>query len=250
MILTHFEPVEEGYEGKKIILTDNKDLIADGVQAIDDEFLEWFIENPSCEEVEIDCRLTIKENGIQELMKDEYYQKFPEELPNCVFINHYKIIIPKEEPKPIHQQIIDIVGGEERFREIAKIKPIHPKVFSEKGNELFFDEKGYLIKEELERGTIVDALKQVIDDKLKQETIDDFIKEYQKDKTYWTINEKDNEAINMKIGAKWQQEQLYSKEEVEIIANELVNWAINNIGNPNPQSGKKFDEVITKFKKK
>ena len=26
-----------------IILTDNKDLIADGVQAIDDEFLEWFV---------------------------------------------------------------------------------------------------------------------------------------------------------------------------------------------------------------
>ena len=35
----------------------------------------------------------------------------------------YKIIIPKEEPKPIHQQIIDVIGGEDRFREIAKIKP-------------------------------------------------------------------------------------------------------------------------------
>jgi len=38
---------------KKIILTDNKDLIKDGVQAIDDEFLEWFVKNPSCEEVEV-----------------------------------------------------------------------------------------------------------------------------------------------------------------------------------------------------
>lgn len=108
---------------KKIILTTDQDLIKDGVQTIDDEFLEGYVQNPNCEEVEIDCRLTIKENGIQELMKDEYYQKFPEELPNCVFINHYKIIIPKEESKPIHQQIIDIVGGEERFKEIAKIKP-------------------------------------------------------------------------------------------------------------------------------
>ena len=36
---------------KKIILTDNKDLIKDGVQAIDDEFLEWFVKNPTCEEV-------------------------------------------------------------------------------------------------------------------------------------------------------------------------------------------------------
>ena len=57
---------------KKIILTDNKDLI--GVQAIDDEFLEWFIKNPSCEEVEV----------FHQLHKDEPL---------------YKIIIPKEEPK-------------------------------------------------------------------------------------------------------------------------------------------------------
>jgi hypothetical protein len=38
---------------KKIILTTNQELIADGVQAIDDKFLEWFIKNPSCEFVEI-----------------------------------------------------------------------------------------------------------------------------------------------------------------------------------------------------
>lgn len=37
----------------KITLTTNQDLIKDGIQAIDDEFLEWFIANPSCEEVEI-----------------------------------------------------------------------------------------------------------------------------------------------------------------------------------------------------
>jgi hypothetical protein len=38
---------------KKIILTTDQDLIADGVQAIDDEFLEWFVKNPGCEEVEV-----------------------------------------------------------------------------------------------------------------------------------------------------------------------------------------------------
>ena len=38
---------------KKIILTTDQDLIKDGVQSIDDEFLEWFVKNPSCEEVEI-----------------------------------------------------------------------------------------------------------------------------------------------------------------------------------------------------
>ena len=38
---------------KKIILTTDQDLIKDGVQAIDDEFLEWFVKNPSCEWVEL-----------------------------------------------------------------------------------------------------------------------------------------------------------------------------------------------------
>jgi hypothetical protein len=38
---------------KKIILTTDQDLIKDGVQEIDDEFLEWFVNNPSCEWVEI-----------------------------------------------------------------------------------------------------------------------------------------------------------------------------------------------------
>ena len=36
---------------KRIILTTDQDLIKDGVQAIDDEFLEWFVKNPSREYV-------------------------------------------------------------------------------------------------------------------------------------------------------------------------------------------------------
>jgi len=39
---------------KKIILTTDQYLIADGVQSIDDEFLEWFVKNTSCEEVDLD----------------------------------------------------------------------------------------------------------------------------------------------------------------------------------------------------
>jgi hypothetical protein len=60
---------------KKIILTTDQDLIKDDVQAIDDEFLEWFVKNPSCEEVEIDKGY----RGIE--------------------LFNYKIIIPKEESK-------------------------------------------------------------------------------------------------------------------------------------------------------
>ena len=61
---------------KKIILTTDQDLIKDGVQAIDDTFLEWFVKNPSCEEVEVQCRYNFYAG--QDL-------------------THYKIIIPKEE---------------------------------------------------------------------------------------------------------------------------------------------------------
>jgi hypothetical protein len=43
-----------GDGSQKIILTNDKDLIKDGVQAIDDEFLEWFVKNPSCEEVDVE----------------------------------------------------------------------------------------------------------------------------------------------------------------------------------------------------
>jgi hypothetical protein len=36
---------------RKIILTTDEDLIKDDVQSIDDDFLEWFVKNPNCEEV-------------------------------------------------------------------------------------------------------------------------------------------------------------------------------------------------------
>jgi hypothetical protein len=41
--------VDGNKDAKKIILTTDQDLINDGVQAIDDEFLEWFIKNPNCD---------------------------------------------------------------------------------------------------------------------------------------------------------------------------------------------------------
>jgi hypothetical protein len=64
--------------GKPITLTTDQDLIKDGVQAIDDDFLEWFVKNPSCEKVEVykDKRLEIEQD-----------------------FEFYEIIIPKEEPK-------------------------------------------------------------------------------------------------------------------------------------------------------
>ena len=68
-----FWDLKDGYY--KIILTTDQDLIKDGVQPIDDEFLEWFVKNSSCEEIEV----------------TEYL--------DSGFSYGYKIIIPKEETK-------------------------------------------------------------------------------------------------------------------------------------------------------
>jgi hypothetical protein len=68
----------------KVVIASDPDLIADGVQAIDDEFLEWFVKNPSCESVEV-------KKGFADGTAWGYN-----------FLD-YKIIIPEEEPK---QEII------------------------------------------------------------------------------------------------------------------------------------------------
>ncbi len=68
----------KGYYGiqpinKKIILTTDQDLIKIGVQAIDDEFLEWFVKNPSCESVDINRDWGYPKIIIpQEELKQEY----------------------------------------------------------------------------------------------------------------------------------------------------------------------------------
>jgi hypothetical protein len=53
---------------KRIILTTDQDLIKDGVQAIEDEFLEWFVKNPSCDKVEIES-LSIRDGKLGYLIR-------------------------------------------------------------------------------------------------------------------------------------------------------------------------------------
>ena len=87
---------------KKIILTTDQDLINDGVQAIDDEFLEWFVKNPSCEFVDIK----------------------PFRNPNGKIVC-YKITIPQEEPKQYKVIIVgDGLPKQETLEEFAKQEAI------------------------------------------------------------------------------------------------------------------------------
>jgi hypothetical protein len=87
---------EEDYYISKIILTTDPKLIADGIQPIPDEFLEWFVKNPSCERVEV--------------VNDEYV-----DLGKDEYLDLYKIIIPKVskptamENKTPMQELIEII---------------------------------------------------------------------------------------------------------------------------------------------
>lgn len=92
----------QGEHLKKIILTTDQDLIADGVQAIDNEFLEWFVENSTCEFVEVEetfpslCCVSIKKEGKTKM------NSACMERNRCLF---YVIIIPKE--KSCTQNVVD-----------------------------------------------------------------------------------------------------------------------------------------------
>jgi hypothetical protein len=91
----------------KIILTTDIDLIKDSVQVIDDEFLEWFVSNPSCESVDVEKFRSFK----------EIYSPY-----------EYMIIIPKEEPKqencctPAGQikRYVDCVGCDRKPKQMSK----------------------------------------------------------------------------------------------------------------------------------
>jgi hypothetical protein len=98
-----------GHECKKIILTTDQDLIKDGVQAIDDEFLEWFVKNPSCERVGVE-----KEYNEERIVDGKDIGDYS-----------YKIIIPQEEPKQIkcycgHTIICDCEPLQETIEEPKK----------------------------------------------------------------------------------------------------------------------------------
>ena len=100
---------------KKIILTTDPESIEDGVQAIDDKFLEWFVKNPSCEEVEIGEGTRYEDEWIDNEDGGEIYQH-----QYCC----YKIIIPKEEPKQntkdeVNKFFVDLVCNKQETLEEA-----------------------------------------------------------------------------------------------------------------------------------
>jgi hypothetical protein len=79
---------------EKIILTTDTELINDGVQAIDNEFLQWYIKHPDCEEVEVE---EVKCKGqCWKFIESDYEDTC---LSGCELKGEYKIIIPSSDMK-------------------------------------------------------------------------------------------------------------------------------------------------------
>jgi len=150
---------------KKIILTTDPELIKNGVQAIPDEFLQWLVNNPTCEEVKVE------------------------------------------------HDVIDVKGGLE-FRPIFGYKIIIPK-----------KELGCPFDEQIS----YDFLKP------KEETLEE------NEFCHYS-------GLPSPAAYEIQKPKEFTLEQVELISNEMVNWALDNIGNPNAKSGEKFDEVVSKYK--
>jgi hypothetical protein len=186
------EPTELNLERRlgvaKIILTDNPDLIADGVQAIDNEFLEWFVKNPSCEWVEV------------------IYDKdaFPYGVETAKGYGWYKIIIPQEEPKQIKCYCGHTIT--------CDCEPLQ----EEPNKTHYLDELPNMDKKVLAK-MWESAMPKL---EPKQETLEEVAEKYSKEKFF------SDQETQIKIGkegfiagAKWQAERMYS--ELEVFINEL-----------------------------
>lgn len=176
---------------RKIILTTDPTLIADGVQEINNEFLEWFMKNDTCEFVEV-TKLDYLSNNqyrIYELSQEE-----PKSQIEYTNTDDFTSIIynPQEEPKKCENcnQIIDKYGC------------ACPKDSKQEQRQHLID----MVKLDEELGLY---------DESKQETLEEAAEKYSKrhQDVSGTLGKYLVSAV-FQDGAKWQAERSYSETEV------------------------------------
>ncbi len=209
-----------GKEVCKIILTTDQDLIKDGVHAIDDEFLEWFVKNPSCEEVEINSVIILKES------RDET------DYPEFDYYN-YEIIIPKEEPNYNMKQ--ETIAEMERLEEEPK-------------------------QETLEEAAEMYARTHTDTSVFRTTHIRDFIEgakwqqeQYSTEEKHigHTINEFDKTYIKgFNDGSKWQQERRFSEEDMKSAFKVGFSIGYGSDVHAIDEKNRTCDEWFEQFKKK
>lgn len=234
---------------KKIILTTDQDLIADGVQAIDDEFLQWFVKNPSCEKVEV--KPLLSNNG------------------RVLF--GYKIIIPKEEQTKCycgHTNYCDCGPNEvpiEEPKQEYKDKKFQQNLVNKlRSGELTYENTSiYTVILDLVQGNgkeeVLRVFNEVIMEEPKQETLEE-VDENKKNLYYhkqvmnpYPVEEYSHTAYEKGFiegyqeSTKWQQEQdknKFSEEEVKAI------WKAGQEYWKTSGKSITFEELTEQFKKK
>jgi hypothetical protein len=196
-------------------LTTNQDLINDGVQPIEDDFLEWFVKNPSCEFVEVGygcIRLTETDN-------EGYWISMPD--------NQLELKI--EEPK---QEII------QKFIEKHGITEQQLIDGYKQGLDLIFENASKIDKQEtLEEAAEIDLTNLCYYDKrnpdcsIDDEDIEDHKKNLLKknktcscDNCFYGLTKLTEQLIS-------QAERMYSEEEVKLISFSAMDYKQDRIIN-------------------
>jgi hypothetical protein len=277
---------------KKIILTTDQDLIKDGVQAIDDEFLEWFVQNPSCEFVEVIYEpknfLDTKQGWEYEIIipkknfycgdKFDYDEQCEFQCDTCVDKKGVDYgYLPKEEPKKVLTEedifnqkdidaVTDYINKEQQKQHLIDMMKsdeelgLYGEVYSKQGialtsdyiqniekeiklEEVFNDEKKENLKKFIDEiknpsepnqalkdaaqryekyserfdNKVVEGIfnpdnwgRRLVKEEPKQETLEEAAELF--------FRKKDDKNCTLykaaKFGAKWQQERMYSEEDL------------------------------------
>ena len=237
------------YNGaKKIMLATDPQLIKFGVQAINDDFLEWFVKNPSCEEVEV----------------EEFEPIYGHQNNSSSVL--YKTIIPKEEPKERLKKILGTkhpkqeINLEEVFNDDKKenikkfideiINPSQPnqalKDAAErlKGRELFKEsnDRARKILSEIKSLPIQDETEHLLSTKANRNRL--ICKDCNDSLEDCTCIEDTIEFPKQE--PKQEQERSYSEEEVIQLVSDWTNYRMSE----DTKSKVKFKEWFEQFKKK
>lgn len=225
-------------EYSEIILTDNKDLIKDGVQPIDDKFLEWFVKNQSCEQVEV-IKDLFQVNQNNAILKG-----------STALAEGYKIIIPKEEQKLINN--CPKCGLDLVIRESCT--PICTDI--DCGGIVLSNEtlREWALQKERQKQHLIDTMKR--DEELglyeeyKQETLEEVAEKYSKKSSSLVFQEAHKKDFI--AGAMWQQERSYSEEDLRLAWEDGREFDYDHNGGEGGEftGAESFDKWFENLKKK
>jgi len=202
---------------KKIILTTDQDLIKDGVQALAQKFVEWFVKNPSCEKVEI---IRTKKPSSKSIWNAE--------KGDLVFNNHGFGGIIQELSDDIRVHILPENG--EGYMETAitadngkdTLIINNYKVYEYTGYEIIIPQEK--LKQSVEEYTQQGLEKYAYELEPKQKTLEEVAKVYAKiplhkevdsEERYFNTRVREYDAF--KAGAKWQVDNIFDDKELDFI---------------------------------